>query len=112
MAWRSVAAGLASAMAFTVLLAAPAHADMQAGRAIATKICQQCHGVDGLALIDEAPNLAGQKGSYLARQLRAFRSGERSDPKMSPTAIRLSDDDIANVVEWYASIEVSVTPPD
>lgn len=111
-ALRTCATGLAIAMAFAASHAAPACADLEAGRAIATKICQQCHGVDGLALVEEAPNVAGQKGSYLARQLRAFRSGERSNPKMSPTAIKLSDEDIANVAEWYASIEVSVTPPE
>lgn len=93
-------------------LAGPANADLAAGKVIATRICQQCHGVDGLALVDEAPNLAGQKRSYLARQLRAFRAGERSDPKMSPTAIKLSDEDIADVAEWYSSIEFSVTPPE
>ena len=85
---------------------------MEAGRTIVHEVCQQCHGLDGMALIDEAPNLAGQKRSYIARQLWAFRSGERNDPKMSPSAIGLSDEDIANVAEWYASIEVSVKPPE
>ena len=101
-----------AAAVFFVASQGASHADMAAGRAIVREVCQQCHGLDGMALIDEAPNLAGQKRSYIARQLWAFRSGERNDPKMSPSAIGLSDEDIANVAEWYASIEVSVKPPE
>jgi len=34
--------------------------------------CNFCHGVDGIALQDMHPNLAGQKDAYLRRQLVEF----------------------------------------
>jgi cytochrome c553 len=88
-----------------------AQADPSAGQRIVEQVCQQCHGLDGIALIDEAPNLSGQKRSYLARQLWAFRAGERQDPKMSPSAIGLSDQDIIDVSEWYSSVHITVEAP-
>lgn len=106
-------AALATLMALaTLLAAAPVTADRATGRGIAAEQCQPCHGIDGIALIPEAPNLAGQNRAYLARQLWAFRAGERSDQKMSPAARGLSDDDIIAVADWYSSIAITVTPPE
>ena len=53
--------------------------DAKAGRAKAESVCGVCHGVDGLAKIPEAPNLAGQSESYLTEQITAFKSGERKE---------------------------------
>lgn len=92
-------------------LSSQAHADPAAGRKLVEEVCQQCHGLDGLALEADAPNLAGQNRSYLARQLWAFRAGERQDPKMSPSAVGLSDQDIIDVAEWYSSIDIAVKSP-
>jgi cytochrome c553 len=39
-------------------------ADVVAGRTKAVQ-CQACHGMDGVAKIPEAPNLAGQNEDYL-----------------------------------------------
>ena len=89
----------------------PAWADAAAGRAIAEEVCQQCHGLNGVALVEEAPNLSGQKRDYLINQLWAFRSGVRSNPTMSPSAIELSDQDIIDVADWYTSITFTVEMP-
>ena len=84
--------------------------DARAGRQkIAT--CQACHGLDGLSKNPEAPNLAGQIESYLARSLAAYRSGERKNESMNIVAKELSDEDIADVAAYYASIQVEVLPP-
>ena len=107
-----IAAARVMILAGAVAAAAPAAADPAAGRQIATEKCQPCHGIDGMALIPEAPNLAGQNRSYLAKQLWAFRSGERRDQKMSPVAQGLSDDDIINLIDWYSSIGISVSVPE
>lgn len=85
-------------------------ADAGAGRAKA-KMCAACHGLDGLSKVADAPNLAGNGELYLARQLQAFRSGERKHPQMSVIAAGLSDDDIANLAAWYSAIKVSVELP-
>ena len=49
------------------------------------------------------PNLAGQKELYLAKQIRAFRDGTRTDPTMAPMVAALTDEDIANLAAYYAS---------
>ena len=48
------------------------------------------------------PNLAGQHAAYLAKQMKAFRSGERKDPVMAPMAAGLSDADIDDLAAFYA----------
>lgn len=85
--------------------------DPAAGRE-AAKQCRTCHGLDGIGQMPNVPNLAGQNELYLKKQLRAFRSGERSAPQMSVIASGLSDEDVENLAAWYSSIEISVTMPD
>lgn len=78
-------------------------ADLAAGKTKASA-CIGCHGANGIGLSDEFPNLAGQKAAYLARQLKAFRSGERRNPTMQAMAKNLSDTDIEQLSAWFASL--------
>jgi cytochrome c553 len=87
-------------------------ADLVAGRNKVEMMCQNCHGLNGIANLPGAANLAGQQDEYLRRQLKAYRSGERQDPVMGVVAKMLTDDDIANLAAWYASIKVTVTDPE
>jgi cytochrome c553 len=82
--------------------------DAKAGRQKAEAVCGVCHGVDGLAKIPEAPNLAGQNENYLIAQLQAFKSGERKNEMMSVVIQDLSDADIENLAAYYSAIEISV----
>lgn len=66
--------------------------------------CAACHGVDGISGNDQYPSLAGQKQSYLVRELKGFRDGTRTDPMMSPLAKPLSDADIEDVATYFASL--------
>ena len=93
-----------------VLLTAQA-VDAKAGRALARQ-CQTCHGIDGIARIPIAPHLAGESEIYLQTQLKAFRSGKREHEMMTVVAKKLSDEQIADLAAWYASIEISVKVPD
>jgi cytochrome c553 len=94
------------------LCAAPASAaDLAAGKKKAV-LCAVCHGQNGIAAIPEAPNLAGESSIYIEKQLKAFRSGERTHEQMSIIAQSLTDDDILNLAAWYAAMQVSVTLPD
>jgi len=68
------------------------------------RVCGSCHGPKGIARVESYPSLAGQSAQYLAKQLRAFRDGSRTDPQMSVLAKSLSDDEIVNVSAWYASL--------
>lgn len=85
--------------------AGPANAagDAAAGKEIAAT-CSGCHGADGKAVVPEYPNLAGQHASYLAKQLTAFRDGERVATLMSPMAAALTDQNILDLAAYYAEM--------
>ena len=70
--------------------------------------CEECHGIDGLAVQENTPHLAGESVIYLDTQLKAFRSGKRTHEVMSVIASELSDDQIRNASEWYSSINLNV----
>jgi len=91
--------------------ASAAHADAAAGREKADQLCSTCHGVDGVAQIPNAPNLAGQPEIYLLESLDAYRTGKRQHEMMTVVAKDLSDQDVADLAAWYASIEFSVKMP-
>jgi cytochrome c553 len=85
--------------------------DAKAGHEKAEAVCGVCHGVDGLAKIPEAPNLAGQTETYLIEQITAFKSGERKNEMMSVVVQDLSDADIENLAAYYSGIAISVKAP-
>ncbi len=71
-------------------------------------VCASCHGADGMALMPTYPNLAGQNEEYLVSALQAYRSKERQGGNaalMHAMAANLSDDDIANLAAYYASLK-------
>ena len=90
--------------------AALAAGDAGLGKKVMVK-CQVCHGKDGLAKLPEAPNLAGQKEKYLVNALQSFKAGERKNEQMTVIVKGLSDDVIANVAAYYASIKITVEVP-
>lgn len=96
-------------------LAIPVAGGAQAGDAALgrdkARMCQTCHGIDGVARIPTAPNIAGESEIYLSTQLKAFRSGTRTHEIMSLVAQQLSDEDIENLAAWYSSIEFEVRMP-
>lgn len=74
----------------------------EAGQAKAIT-CSACHGMDGNSVNPEWPSLAGQHESYTANSLQTFRSGERQNLLMTPMAMTLSDQDIADLAAFYAA---------
>lgn len=72
--------------------------------------CTGCHGDDGIAVIPDAPNLAGESLVYIETQLKAFRLGKRQHPDMNRIAAGLSDEDIRAVARWYTQINFAVLP--
>jgi cytochrome c553 len=65
--------------------------------------CVACHGVGGNSVNPEWPSLAGQHQEYIVKQLKAFKSGARQNPLMTPMAQPLSDADMADLAAYYAS---------
>lgn len=82
-------------------------ADIEAGKA-KSATCVACHGQNGISMVPMYPNLAGQKAQYLESSLKAYRSQERKGGNaaiMWGLAAPLSDDDIANLAAYYASLD-------
>lgn len=89
-------------------------ADVDRGAAIALQgtstgvpACSSCHGPEGMGQAQAAyPRIAGLHAGYLARQLKAFRSGARANAIMGAMIKSLTDEDIADVAAYYGSLEV------
>lgn len=78
---------------------------VEAGQA-KSATCGACHGMDGNSLSPEWPSLAGQHTGYIERQLKAFKAGERKNDLMSPMAMILSDEDMADLAAYFATQKV------
>lgn len=81
---------------------ARAAGDAAAGRG-KTAVCAGCHGQRGQSVIPINPSLAGQHATYLARALKAYRTGSRSNPTMASMVLALSDQDIEDIAAYYAA---------
>ncbi|MFI4938266.1 MAG: c-type cytochrome [Candidatus Berkiellales bacterium] len=81
--------------------------DPAAGKEKSTP-CATCHGPDGNSAAPNWPKLAGQYSNYLAKQLKEYRLGEkglRNNPVMAAQVANLSDQDIADLSAYYASLK-------
>ena len=65
--------------------------------------CVACHGVGGNSVNPLWPSLAGQHRQYTIKQLKAFKTGGRTDPLMTPMATTLSDQDMEDLAAYYAT---------
>ena len=104
---RSLLAGVMPFFVISLAMNSAQAADPEVGRQKA-QLCAACHGPIGLAAMPNTPSLAGQPAQYLLEQLKAYRSGKRVHEQMSLLAKPLSDDDIANVSAWYASLQIQI----
>ena len=78
------------------------------GRAVGTapkagQTCVACHGNDGIGILPEYPNLAGQHADYIEQALKAYRAGQRKNPIMGGMAAPLTDADIKALAQYYSS---------
>ena len=96
-----------TAATFFTLATTLSHADVAAGKNRATMACAVCHGQVGLSMHPNVPHLAGQPKMYLVEQLRNYRSGKRHHEVMSVIAKPLTEEDIQNLSDWYASLSIS-----
>ncbi|MDX2464520.1 MAG: cytochrome c [Porticoccus sp.] len=88
---------------FTVGSHAIAAGDAASGQRLSAA-CIGCHGADGIGKNDLWPNLAGQKATYLTKQIKAFRDGQRSDPMMSNMVKTLTDQDAEDLAAYYSGL--------
>lgn len=81
--------------------------DAKAGATKATA-CSACHGPKGISATAQFPNLAGQVPGYISKQLAKFKSGKRKNPIMQGMAAGLSEQDMADIDAYFASLEGAV----
>jgi len=82
-------------------------ADPAAGRKKA-ETCLGCHGIPEYVNVYptfHVPKIGGQHADYLAAALKAYRSKERSHPTMQANASLLTDEDIADLAAYFATLK-------
>lgn len=77
-------------------------ADASKGEVLANQRCVACHGDAMLKMMSTYPNLKGQKGAYLFKQLVQFKRGERINPIMQGQASMLSETEMKDVALYYS----------
>lgn len=90
---------------FSLSLAAHA-GDPEAG-AIKSYTCTGCHGIPGYKNVYptyHVPKIGGQNVEYLEAALKGYRDGERSHKTMVLQSESLSDEDIADIAAYFASL--------
>jgi cytochrome c553 len=85
---------------------ARADGDAERGKSLGYT-CLGCHGIEGYRNAYPSyrvPKLGGQKATYLTIALQGYRDGMRTHPTMNAQASSLSDQDIADVTAYLASL--------
>ncbi|MCS3727329.1 c-type cytochrome [Bradyrhizobium betae] len=91
---------LSEAILTPTILARPSQESIGRGATLAQR-CAICHGPTGISRAD-SPNLAGQYAAVIYKELVDFRSGARTNAVMSPFAVNLTDQEIADLTAYYA----------
>jgi cytochrome c553 len=87
------------------------------GRAVGTtpkagQTCVACHGSEGVGILPEYPNLAGQQPDYIRQALHSYKSGARKNPIMAGMAAALTERDIEELAAYYSSQRPSLCSTD
>jgi len=68
------------------------------------QLCAACHGDKGVPTDPKTiPVIWGQEQSYLMKQLRDFRNGERESAVMAPIAKGLAEGDLRKIAAYFAA---------
>ncbi len=95
----------------TGVVATPALAQATAPAAVKTSVetkaamCIGCHGIPGYQAtfpeIHRVPMISGQNAKYIVAALNAYKNGDRKHPTMRGIAAGLTDQDMAELGDWY-----------
>lgn len=103
------------AVAVCSLLLVASSAFAQADEARAKKIaggsCFLCHGAGGESTSEIFPRLAGQHAEYIAKQLTAFKSGQRKSTAMAEMVAKLTPDEMLALGKYYEKLSVPREEP-
>ena len=65
-------------------------------------ICGSCHGKNGVGITGDYPTIAGQHADYIARALHEYQHGDRKNAIMPNFAKGLSDEEIAEIADYFS----------
>ena len=85
--------------------------DVAAGKSLAERQCKGCHGLDGRGEAPGIPHLAAQRDQYLVASLKAYEGGKRTHAALRDMAGGMTEQDLRNVVGYYASLPPVATSP-
>jgi len=90
-------------LAAGLMLAGPLHAaDLDAGKAKASDICADCHGMDGKE--DKEFPIAGMSVEDFTKAMKEYQNGTRTkSKKMTKAANKVNDADIADLAAYYGA---------
>jgi len=100
-----LAASLAAAVSAGVASAQTGNTDAGKSKALT---CMGCHGAEGIRNAYPSyhvPKLGGQHAEYIIAALKAYKSGDRNHETMRAQAASLSDQDIADIAAYLASLK-------
>lgn len=98
--------GLVLTTSFSAVPAAHAQADEARAKRIAGGSCFLCHGANGESTSEVFPRLAGQNAVYIAKQLEAFKSGQRKSSAMAGMVAQLTPDEMLALGRYYEKMEL------
>jgi cytochrome c553 len=81
--------------------------DIRDGKELAHSTCAKCHGADGVSTANGVPHLAGQRPSYLYRELKAYQRGDQvGGAEAHKMKLKFFNDDaLANLAAYYATLD-------
>lgn len=89
----------------------PIDGDIARGATL-TELCSACHGEDGTSIVPIYPDIAGQRAEYMYWQLVKFKDAGFGGTVMAVAVEGLSDQDMRDLSEYYASLPYAGTPAD
>jgi cytochrome c553 len=95
-----VSVGMSLLFAINVAQAA---GDPAAGKAKAA-VCAACHGANGQG-VPPNPALVGKSEDDMLQAMKDYKSGKRANAVMKGMTAGLSDQDMANLAAYYASLK-------
>ena len=102
----TIAASLVFASSIALAQAGEVKGNAAAGNA-KVWLCVGCHSIPeyraDYPLVYKVPMIGGQNAAYIATALAAYKKGERKHPTMRSIAASLSDQDMADIGEYYAA---------
>lgn len=97
---------LSAASLMIPMEAAHAAGDIESGK-VKAYTCTGCHGIPGYKNVYptyHVPKIGGQNYEYLVLALKAYRADERHHKTMTLQAQSLTDEDIADISAYFASL--------